>query len=282
MGRAAIRWAAESGRLERLFTGAYRVAGSPVRWEQLPTAACLAVEGAALSHQTAAHLWGFPDFRARTPVHLLLPRRSRVSLPASFVIHHSRHAFTPTKVRGLTVTSRARTLCDLAGEVEEATLEAALDAASQQTPFFEHELDEELKRFTGRGQAGAGVLRQLVALRGGVSTESPLETRVRRALRQSALPAPTLQFDVYDGERHVTRADFAWPAHRVALHVDSYTWHGNRKQFDLDAVQRSTLAKLDWQAIIVTSRTLESKEWLEHLGAVLKRRSPQLALALKG
>lgn len=125
-------------------------------------------------------------------------------------------------------------------------------------------------------QTARGRLKRLLDLRGGVATESPLETRVRHALREANYPAPSLQYDIFDHGQYVIRADFAWPQQRVVLHCDSFTWHSRRRQFELDAAQRSGLAAIDWVSSIVTSRMLESKAWLADFKRTLDRRAPLL------
>ncbi|MDP1829963.1 MAG: hypothetical protein Q8L48_42265 [Archangium sp.] len=74
------------------------------------------------------------------------------------------------------------------------------------------------------------------------------------------------------------RVDFAWPLHRVALHVDSFLWHAQRQAFDRDADQRSRLAGLGWLSLSVTSASLRDKGWLDQLRRALEQREPQQSL----
>lgn len=127
---------------------------------------------------------------------------------------------------------------------------------------------------------GVATLRELLALRLDGFTDSPLEVKVRAALRRTALPRPTLRHEVFDQSGYVMRLDFCWPQHRVALHVDSYRWHHQRARFERDAHQRARLAALGWASLTVTRGSLEGPEWLIALATTLEERAPQLRLAM--
>jgi hypothetical protein len=133
-------------------------------------------------------------------------------------------------------------------------------------------------RHSRQSQPGLTRLMELLVLREGVATESPLETRVRRAMRGQGLPRPKLQFDISDLGQFVMRADFAWPQHKVALHVDGFAWHSRRTAFDRDAAQRSRLSSLDWLSITVTHSTIQDGAWLKQLALALELRRPQKEL----
>jgi hypothetical protein len=280
MTRAAIRWAVQDQRLDEFVGPTFRAHDhAPPTWEQFAIAPTLLPEpGCALSHSTAALLWGVEGFEAREPIHLITTAPTIPALPDRYVVHRTKRTFTTEQRSGLPVTPLARTLLDVSESLDDLHLEIALDSASYRRPFLEQELEEEFERVNLRFTPGASRIRHLLDVRAGLSTESPLETRVRRALRASKLPPPTLQYDVFDDGRYVMRVDFAWPQHKVALHCDGYRWHSRRKQFELDAAQRSQLSALDWASSIVTQRMLETNAWLEQLGRTLERRAPQASL----
>lgn len=276
--RSAIRWAVEDQRLERLFGSIFRLPGPAPKWTQRAHAAVLlGGTDSALSHQTAGQLWGIDGCRERSPIHVTA--LARVVLPEDYVSHFTRRAFTPELIGGLPVTPLARTLLDLAESFDDEALEIALDSAQHRRPFLEQQLDELIGSTPRQFTPGARRILDLLDARAGLATESPLETRVRRALRASKLPPPRLQHSLFDEDgRYVVRVDFAWPRHRVALHCDGFAWHGRRRQFELDAAQRSRLAALDWVSLIVTHRSLSKGSWLTDLTRALARREPQLSL----
>lgn len=276
---AAIKWAIADKRIARVHTGVYRLVGSTQTWNQTALAAVLYhPPGTVLSHATAAKLWNVEGLRAEHPIHVLPPKQVNLKLPPRVVRHRSNRAFDVHWHGPLPSTTLARTLLDVAESLDDEALEIALDSAQYRRPFLEQDLEDLIGTRKRKDQPGAQRIIDLLDLRAGVSTESPLETKVRRALRKASVPSHQLQLDIFDGKRRVVRADFAWPQHRVVLHCDGYTWHGKRRQFDLDAEQRSTLAAIDWVSLIVTDRTLKSGEWLVSLRRTLERRDPQQKL----
>lgn len=280
LGRGAIAHRVEAGEWQRVHRGVFRLSGTPVTWSQAARAATLLCgTGSALSHQPAAFLYGLDGAPHRPPARLdLSVSRSRCPGPVPFALHRSR---TSTRVhwhRGLPVTPLAETLCDLSASLSPLDLELALDSARRQYPASVRWLTQRLLDRHHRGRAGLTVLRELVALRLEGPTGSPLETRVRRALREAGVPTPRRQLELFDATGFIMRVDFAWPDHLVALHVDSYRWHHQRERFERDAFQRARLAALGWQSVAVTSRSLDSGECLAALKTVLDAKAPQLAL----
>ncbi len=101
-----------SGRWLHSLPGLYAVAGSPATWEQRAVAAQLwAGPGAALSHLTAAAIWGLRDARP-----LVIDVVTHRNIRASGVrVHRSPIASNDIARAGaFIVTSRDRTLIDLA------------------------------------------------------------------------------------------------------------------------------------------------------------------------
>lgn len=279
---AAVKWAVKSGRLVRMFRCAYRFAVvAPDRWQRALAGTMVAGETSALSHATAAAIWGlngFPELGG-TQLHLSVPDRGKARLPKDFVVHRPMQSFEPYVLKGLRVTRLARTLVDIAPLVSEERLETILDAAQHRFDALPRWLTEELLLHKARWRPGLGRLITLLAQRQGIATESPLETTVRRRIRDAGLPPPQLQFKLFDlNGVYVMRIDFAWPLHRVALHVDGFQWHAQRQAFDRDAVQRSRLASLGWLSLSVTSASLRDKAWLEQLRRALEQREPQQSL----
>ncbi|MFT3712715.1 MAG: hypothetical protein QM817_34120 [Archangium sp.] len=278
MTRGAIRWLVDGGRFTEFVGATLRVRDSQEpKWEQFAIAPTLLCgPGSALSHSTAALLWRVEGFKSRADIHVVTSSRTIPALPARYVVHQSKRPFEAEERGTLRVTPLARTLLDVAETLTDAQLEIALDAAQYRNPFLENELDAQLALVKSKFTPGARRLLHLLDVRGGVSTESPLETHVRRALRASSLPAPRLQYDVFDDGHYVMRIDFAWPEHKVALHCDGFTWHRRRTQFELDAEQRTTLSALGWTHAIVTQRMLETGAWLHQLTRTLDRCAPRI------
>lgn len=124
----ALRWAVESRRLERRHRGIYALPGATACWRQRAWEhLLLAGPGALLSHASAAHVWGLDGFE-RPPwrFDVCVPRSRSARSTRASRIHRSRTIPDARTTGGLPVTSVANTLVDLAGTLDEATLEIAL------------------------------------------------------------------------------------------------------------------------------------------------------------
>ncbi|MCC6338118.1 MAG: type IV toxin-antitoxin system AbiEi family antitoxin domain-containing protein [Myxococcales bacterium] len=276
-----IRWCLESGRLERAHNGLYRLPGFLRTFRhRAEEVLLLAGIGAALSHASAAHLWGLDGFeQAPTHVDISLPARRKLRPLPGVHIHRPRNPFDWSPRCGLAVTRLAQTLVDLSPSLDDEALEVALDSAHRRYQRIGHWLEDLAEQKSARTTPGLGRLLGLVEERRGQRTDSPLEVRVWRQLRAAGLPRPRLQHDVFDAAGFVMRVDFAWPHHRVAVHADSFLWHGRRVAFDRDAEQRNRLKALGWEALEITHAML-STDWTTQLAQLLDARAPQLRLSL--
>jgi very-short-patch-repair endonuclease len=280
LDRSAWRPRLDAGLLELVWPGVFRFAGTPRPWRQHARAALLAASRgggeAALSHDSAAHVYGLDGFsdKAPYPLDLIVTRERHAPRLRGVRIHRTRGALPTMSVRGLRVTTLARTLADLAGRLTGAPLELALDSAQRLSPTLGTSLDD----FLVAGRSGARELCDLLGTRL-ARTDSPLEARVLRRLRVEGLAEPSNQFEVSDGAGFVARVDFAWPTERVALHVDGYRWHHQRERFDKDRSQLAQLTALGWVSVHVTATGLDQPAWVDALRVALEAGSPQLRLS---
>ncbi|HZH02134.1 MAG TPA: DUF559 domain-containing protein [Myxococcaceae bacterium] len=97
------------------------------------------------------------------------------------------------------------------------------------------------------------MLRALLAARspGAAPTESALETRLARVLREAGLPAPERQFEMISQGR-VIRLDFAFPTQRLAVETDGARYHLNASAWERDPARRAALAELGWRCLVIT------------------------------
>lgn len=280
VGDAAARWAVRSGRLERVGRAVFRLPGVPASWRRRALEALLlAGPGARLSHASAAHLWRFDGFEhAPETIDVMLSRGCRVRLPAGARVHSEVHDGLPATVGPFVISARHQALLELAQDVDEEALEVALDSAHRAYPFVGDELERLAEGRDPRRVPGLTRLLGLVRERGGVATDSPLETRLRRRIRLAVgVPPPVLQHHARDERGVIMRVDFAWPAHRVAVHVDGFRWHSRRDTFDRDASQRNRMAAAGWEELVVTS-AMDLDEWMECLRGLPRARAPQREL----
>lgn len=173
---------------------------------------------AALSYGSAAAFWGIDRERhgsieisvssgsARPRPGVLVYRRT--NLPASdIVVSH-----------GIPVTSVVRTVIDIAGRLERADLERAVNEADRLGLIDPGTLLEVLDQHSGKH--GVGSLRGLLSKRTFRLTDSELERRFLRLVAETRLPLPLTQ-------QHLNgfRVDFLWPGLRLVVETDGLTYH---------------------------------------------------------
>ena len=153
-------------RFERVRRGLYRLPGFPRPEDDEMREKWMAVgaEKAVLSHQSALALLDLSDV-IPDAVHLLLGRRYRgLRRPAGVVIHTRPDEEEVDTVwrEGLPLTAPARTLIDVAGELQPEQLEMALRQALGRGLLTARELEAEARR-RGRNDAVSGALAAVTA-----------------------------------------------------------------------------------------------------------------------
>ncbi len=252
--RGEIDGLVRSGVLVSIRRGVYRMAGTPKSWVQDLAAALLQRPGAVASHASAASLWDLaPGWHCATPEITVLPtalnRMSQAKVRRSEL-----SAYERVTLQGLPVTSPARTIVDLAAISTPQRLELALDDALRRRLTTLPEVSRCLDANRRPGPPRVRRLDAVLLARTEQATESPLERKVLAALNKARLPSPVAQHSVLCGMRPY-RLDFAWPAARVGIEVNGFTFHSVRTVFDADAAKMVDLAGSGWTIFPVTSRT---------------------------
>jgi hypothetical protein len=215
----AIRHRIASGRLHPLMRGVYAV-GWPglTREGRWMAAVRVCGEGAALSHSSAAALWGIGPERAggidvsvRRACTIRRPRiraRSRPALPASDL----------TLRLGIPVTTPARTVLDEATELNARQLERMVNEADKHDLIDPEELRKALEGH--RGEPGAKPLRSLLDRHAFRLSDSELEVLFRPIARTAGLPPPLTKRFVNGFE-----VDFFWPELGLVVETDGLRYH---------------------------------------------------------
>jgi very-short-patch-repair endonuclease len=175
-----------------------------------------------------------------------------------------------TRRAGITLTTPARTLIDLAGVVDAEVLETAVECALHRRLVGEQYLRRRLGDLSGKGRLGIALLREILDGRDDAALESRLEVKVWRLLARSGLPKPVRQHPVeIDGQRY--RLDFAWPSFRVAVEADGFATHNGRRSFNADRRRMAMLATAGWRIVPVTWEDAKARPdaWLAGLGRTL-------------
>jgi hypothetical protein len=139
-----------------------------------------------------------------------------------------------TVVRGMRVTTIARTFCDLASRGRRERLTRAIEQAHLDRKCSIAELDALYQHLRRPGKRGFGLLNSILEVRRDdfVVPEGDLERMFRRLLRREAIPEPVWQAPLpWDARR---RADGLWPHVNALLELDSRSWHARIDQMKAD------------------------------------------------
>jgi very-short-patch-repair endonuclease len=247
LSAAAIGRAIEAGRLRAVFRGVYAVGHIALRREGWWMATLLVCgEGAALSHRTAASLWGM----LTGP---LLPIDVSTSTDRGrrhFGITNHRthvHRIDSLVIDDLRVTTPSRTIVDLAAILEGRALRAAVERAQDLRRFDPEDIRATLERAPRR--PGTRRLTNLIVLMqpDKDNAHSHLERQFMALVRKARLPRPQPNREIAGRSR-----DFAWPQQRLVVETDGYRHHASRAAKRRDNRRDRELTALGWRAVRFT------------------------------
>lgn len=214
-----------SGRLHPVWRGVYAVGrpqlGRHGRW----MAAVLACgPGAALSHGSAAALWGFGKERSGL-IDISVPSTRRGRREGIRVRRRTGAALGEVVVHDcIPLTSPVRTLIDQATELESmGQLERAVNEADKLDLVRADALHTSLDDYGG--QPGVARLRKLLDPLSFRLSDSELERRMRSLARTAGLPMPETKVWVNGYE-----VDFFWPVLRIIVEADGLRYHRTASQ----------------------------------------------------
>jgi predicted transcriptional regulator of viral defense system len=204
--KSAVTRRVQAARLHRLHRGVYAVGHRSLNWRGRWLGAVLAAgDGAVLSHSSAVALWGFLR-PIEGPIHVTVRGNAGRRKRQGIKVHRSR-TLTPrdvTRRHGIAVTTPARTIEDIRGEVEPNIFRRALrqaELAGHRVPHLER-----VQR-----------------------SRSDLELRFLALCDMHGLPRPLVNHRV-GGHR----VDFYWPEHRLVVETDSWNYHRGSVAFEDD------------------------------------------------
>jgi very-short-patch-repair endonuclease len=194
-------------------------------------AALLALGKGAVSHQSAAALWGMLQPHSG-PIDVTLPGTGGRRKRRGIAVHrsHSLIADFLTRRRGIAVTKPKRTLRDLHRSVPQAVYHRAVRRALDLRLITSADLrrEEEL-------------------------TRSELEKVMLRLCRRHRLPEPEVNALIDSCE-----VDFLWRDRRVVVETDSWRYHGDRAAFESDRARDALLQSLGFRVLRFTHRQLKA------------------------
>jgi very-short-patch-repair endonuclease len=217
------RWV-NAGRLIRLHRGVYALGHRPPSPHARTMAAVLACgRGAVLSHRSAAKLYGLIPYSG--PIEITAPtKRTRPGL----IVH--RHRLTDRDVTshwGIPTTTPSRTLTDLAGTLDPASLTRAVNDARVAKLMSRDDLPPRLRK----GQTAR-------------PTRSAFEDAFRGFCARHRLPQPEINAIVAGYE-----VDAYWPAKRLLAELDGEDYH---QDFEADRAKDADLVEAGNRVIRVT------------------------------
>ncbi len=275
--QATISQLVESGAWEVVRPGVFRKkANSQTETQQL-RALCLWLDEkkTVVSHRSAARLLGFKLDAADLEV--TTSEDSPVDVPG-VIVHRSKamDEADHKNLRGIVVTTGARTIIDLAAVVSEEELAFLVEEAWRKqiaTPQF---VRKRLKVLAKKGRR-IGALREILKDTDTRSKplESALEVKVWRMLKNSGLPLPRPNYEFRDDFGQPGHVDFAYPHCDLAIECDGFEFHNNPKAFEDDRLRAQRLAAVGWRVMPLTWKQVKNEEAkvLERIRHALKFRS---------
>jgi very-short-patch-repair endonuclease len=263
-----------NGRLHRVHRGVYAIGYPTLSGRGNWTAAVLACgDGSALSHGSAAALWGLRE-GGGARVDVTAPRRTGRTR-AGIRVHWRPWLSTldTTACDRIPCTTVALTLLDLAATVSLSALENACDRAEQLRLFNGRAIGELLARVPGA--RGAKRLRETLEQLDPLSplTRSEIERLMLALCRTHTLPQPVvngwIQLDGFG-----FAPDFLWPTQKLIVETDGGS-HRTRRAFEQDRRRDQLLAEAGYITLRFTWRQLteEPERIARTIAAVLHERA---------
>jgi predicted transcriptional regulator of viral defense system len=244
-----VEWRLRSRRLRRLYYGVYAVGHTRLTADGRWMAAVLAGgRGARLSNGSAAAAW---ELRRTSSglIHVTVPTNSGRERRAGLRIHRS--ALAPrdvAEIRGIPVTSVARTIIDLSRTLKGRPLEALIDAADQRG----------LVDFDHLRSANSAALKAVLRTYAPAPTRSELEERFLQLCDDHGIPRPETNARVEGME-----VDFVWRDRRLIVEVDGYAYHRAPSRFEADRERDVMLGLSGWRVLRFTWRHVtERAAWV--------------------
>ena len=238
--------------MHRIHRGVYAVGHPVLTVNGRRMAAVLAAgPGAVLSHASAAALW---EIRRTSATRIDVTVRSKAGRARRPGLRIHR---TPTlrddeitEHQAIRVTTPARTLLDLASSLPRRALERALDEAEISELYDLREL--EAIALAHAGERGTAALQRALDDDGEPTlTDSELEELMLALCDDHDIERPSPRTWVAG-----LRVDFVFPASRLVVETDSWTYHRTRRAFERDRERDAILARAGYRTLRFTHRQL--------------------------
>jgi hypothetical protein len=265
--RRGLEGQLNNGELQRIWYGIYGrgEVTTALRLRGLDLAAGTTV---AACMGTAAAAYGF-DTERTADLHILNPGGRRLRSTDGLVVHR-REGAPLARVGGRPATAPAWTAIEVARGLRRPRALATLDAALRSGTCSRDDLDNAVRRQSGR--RGIVNVRELLVLASQLA-ESPMESEARLVMIDGGLPPPVLQYEIVDAQGRLWRLDFAWPEFRVAAEYDGVDWHSGPDAFLRDRRRSAALQELAWVVVPIIAEDVRYRpgELIRRLETHLQR-----------
>jgi very-short-patch-repair endonuclease len=251
LGRGAIAHRIKARTMQRLHTNVYLLGAAPPTPMARARAAVLSYgTDAVVSHRSAACLYGLLQDTGGD-VDVTVP--GRCPRQKAGIRRHRAAGFRPQDIRtmrGLSVTSVARTICDLAATESARDTEHAFQEALYRDIVTDKALQAILAREPTR--KGSPLIKALID--NPTLTRSDRERRLLKLIRDAQLPTPRTNVRV-----HGYLVDVFWPEHGLTLEFDGWQAHGHRLAFEKNRRRDQVLLAAGIRVLRITDRQLTNE-----------------------
>jgi hypothetical protein len=254
----------ERGSLIQVHDGVYRLRGVPFTQELRWLAGVLAAGPEAwLSHRAAATFHGYEITFPKPEITVAHDRECDLD---GVIDHRTRRRHDVITVRGMPVTTKARTALDCAAVMTPAAFKVMIESAVTGGVVSVEALLAILQHRGGRGVGGTVLLRE--TLESGLVDEKiqkKLELLVARIIDTCRVAPPVRQHRVVCDDGREVFLDSAWPDRKKAVEAVGLRWHGDRKQFVKTRLRARSIRRSGWE--------LDEYGWYEATEAVAEMRT---------
>ena len=254
-----VRRLVAQGHWERQGNGLYRINGVKETWRgRLKGISLRAGDRAAISHRSAAALWGLEGFEPWGRVDVTVPRSRRPRIAGVSV--HRRDLPRIAEKDGIPVTPIPETILDLCATSAQAGIpRRALDDVRRRRLSRPYELRRCHQEHTGRGHQGSVLYGELLEQRlGRTPPGTVFAGEVLDLLVEAGLPEPEAEVWVTIGGRRY-RIDLAYRRPKIAIECLGKVGHLNEKAFEEDPVRNNDFALAGWLQLWVTYRRKQER-----------------------
>jgi hypothetical protein len=241
--------------------GVWRMNWAEPTWIQRVWCASLwAGPAACISHRTAAQLWDLDGVKLDK---VEMSGEAHQRNHGGWLLFH-RTAPIPKQMqrirKGVTVTSPARTLVDLAGVCNDDVVERAMEHAFRWRIASPNEVHHVLRKLPAQRKAGTGRVVQLLE-RGRFNPEmhSELERQALRMFRRLGLPEPICNYEVVADDFVLGFVDFAWPKAKVIVEAEGFQFHSGREAWESDIDRYNAMTLRGWKVLRLTYGDLQDR-----------------------